>query len=460
MDHVQSDALNHSLEFTISNYEKLLAREGNKISEVDKRRLFNTLSLDNLERNGLLNYMDKRTGRFRLQDFALEMLRHLDSKRLRELSSAELNQLMKQLEECYRQVSNPNVMWITGDDSFEELVESVYYNLQYVASKLKSNVRALKGQAERLASTVDQQEFNDMEQTDQVRLALGEILRIHERHVTPTLQFLDERLDISRSRTELFGNNAPMGLVKKIIDRFSERKLSDHVIRLQRIQLHILGMGREVSEIAKGLDSYIKYAEAERKRYNQTEQLYTALKNAVQEKQTGQLRDFLLKPSHSVFQSVAPLGEIKSFARAQTANINWPKERGTFALDEVLRVRISTEQSKTETTVSNTIEPVSEKEIKERQTISRILKAMEKYDFSQSHADSYLKVHEHLSATMEEYSLAHLIDAIPFLSGKGEVILAHPPKIQQLEYKGLILRYRKRRFRSYEEKKTNVMGVH
>lgn len=326
MDHVQSDTLNHSMEFTISDYENLLVRIGNKNNEIEKRRLFDTLSLENLERNGLLNYLDRRTGRFRLQDFILEMLRHLDSKRLRELSSAELNQLMKQLEECYRQVSDPAVMWIIGDESFEELVESVYYNLQHVASKLKSNVRALKGQAERLASIVDQQEFNDMARTDQVRVALGEILRIHERHVTPTLQFLDERLDIRRFRTELFGDNAPMALVKKIIDRFGERKLSDHVTRLQRIQLHILSMGREVGEIAKGLDSYVKYAEAERRRYNQTEKLYTALKEAVQEKQTGQLRDYLLKPSHPVFHSAYPLGEIKNFCRAQSSNINWPME--------------------------------------------------------------------------------------------------------------------------------------
>lgn len=459
MDHVQSDALNHSMEFTISDYENLLVSIGKKFSEVERRRLFDTLSLENLERNGLLNYIDRRTGRFRLQDFILEMLRHLDGKRLRELSSAELNQLMKHLEECYRQVSNPNVMWIAGDDSFEELVESVYYNLQYVASKLKSNVRALKGQTERLASIVDQQEFNDMERTDQVRVALGEILRIHERHVTPTLQFLDERLDIRRSRTELFGDNAPMALVKKIIDRFGERKLSDHVTRLQRIQFHILGMGREVGEIAKGLDSYVKYAEAERRRYNRTEQLYTALKEAVQEKQTGQFRDYLLKPSHPVFRSVSPLGEIKNFCRAQSANINWPTERGTFALDEILRVRIEAEQSKPKLTISNTTEPVSEKEVAERQVINRILQAMKKYNFSQSRSDSYLSVHEHLAVTMDGYSLEQLLDAIPFLSGRGEVMLAHPPEMRQLDYRGLKLCYRKRIFHSNEDRNKNTTWV-
>ena len=453
MDHIQSDALNHSMEFTISDYENLLVSIGTSVSDIEKRRLFDTLSLENLERNGLLNYIDRRTGRFRLQDFILEMLRHLDSKRLRELSSAELNQLMKQLEECYRQVSSPYVMWIVGDDSFEELVKSVYYNLQYVASKLKSNVRALKGQAERLASIVDQQEFNDMERTDQVRVALGEILRIHERHVTPTLQFLDERLDIRRSRTELFGDNAPMALVKKIIERFGERKLSDHVTRLQRIQFHILGMGKEVGAIAKGLDSYVKYAEAERRRYNRTEQLYTALKEAVQDKQTGQFRDYLLKPSHPVFRSVSPLGEIKNFCRAQSANINWPTERGAFALDEILRVRIAAEQAKPQMAKFSAAEPVSEKEVDERRFIEKIIEAMEKYDFSQSHHDSYLSVHEHLVATMDGYSLDRLLDAIPFFSGRGEVELAHPPETRQLDYKGLRLHYRKRIFRSNADKK-------
>ena len=448
MDHVASDSLNHSMEFTISDYETLLAASASTLDNLEKRRLFETLSLENLERNGLLNYMDRRTGRFRLQDFILEMLRHLDSKRLRELSSAELNQLMKQLEECYRQVSSPGVMWIKGDPDFEELVESVYYNLQHVASKLKSNVRALKGQAERLASIVDKPEFNDLDRADQVRVALGEILRIHERHVTPTLQFLDERLDIKRSRTELFGEDAPMALVSKIIGRFRERKLADHVTRLQRIQFNILILAREVGDIAKGLDSYVKYAEAERRRYDRAELLYTALKDAVHEKQTGLLRDYLLRPSHPVFRSVAPLGALKTFLKAQSANINWPSTPGTMALDEMLRVRVDAQLERHETTNELIGGVPSDAEIAERNSVAAIVKAMQNYDYAQSREDAYLSVHEHLVQNMPGYSLHRLLDAVPFLQASGVVSLAYPCELCEINYGEGRLRYRKRAFNS------------
>ncbi len=446
MDHALADIRNHAMEFTISDYESLLVAVANKNNETEKRRLFDTLSLDNLERNGLLNYADRRTGRFRLQDFILEMLRHLDSKRLRELSSAELNQLMKQFEECYRQVSDPNVMWLVGDNEFEEMVASVYSSLQHVASRLKSNVRALKGQTERLANVVDEQKYIDLARSDQVRVALNEILRIHERHVTPTLQFLDERLDIRRARTELFGETAPMALLKKIITRFEQRKLTDHVARLQRIQFHILAMGREVGDIAKGLDSYVKYAEDERRRYNRTEQLYNALRGAVVEKQTGLLRDFKLRPDHPVFSVVRPLGGLKSFVRAQSANVNWPKSEGNFALNEILRVRIEAEINKPKPVISKVGDPTSDKEIAQRQFIEKMLAVMTDFDYQQSQDDAYLGVHEYLCDHLENYSLNHLMDAVPFLSANGNVELAIPVVQQAIEYQGMRLNYRKRCF--------------
>ncbi len=446
LDYVLLDSKNHAMEFTISDYDSLLVATAKSQNDTEKRRLFDTLSIENLERNGLLNYVDRRTGRFRLQDFILEMLRHLDSKRLRELSSAELNQLMKQLEECYRQVSDSHVMWLAGDDDFEELVASVYSSLQHVASRLKSNVRALKGQTERLANVVDEKAYIDLERSEQVRVALNEILRIHERHVTPTLQFLDERLDIRRARTELFGETAPMALLKKIISRFEDRKLTDHVARLQRIQFHVLAMGREVGDIAKGLDSYVKYAEAERRRYNRTEQLYNALRGAVVEKQTGLLRDFMLRPNHPVFTVVRPLGGLKNFVRAQSANVNWPKSEGSFALNEILRVRIEAELNKPKPFLSKVGEPTSDEEVAQRQFIEKMLAVMSEFDYEQNFEDAYLSVHQYLCDHLDNYSLKHLMDAVPFLAAKGEVELALPATQGCIDYQGLRLHYRKRCF--------------
>ncbi len=455
MDSVQDNPHNQSMEFTISAYETLMSRAVAPMEDVETRRFLDTLCLENLERNGLLSYLDKRTGRFRLQDFVLETLRHLDSKRLRELSSADLNQLIKRLEECYRQVSNAKIMWIPDDDSFEELVDAVYDNLQHVASRLKSNVRALQGQAERLASIVDEQTFTDLAHTDQVRMALTEILRIHERHVTPTLQFLDERLDIRRSRTELHADHAPMALVKRIIQRFVEHKLTDHVTRLQRIEFHILAMGRDVGEIAKGLDTYVKYAEAERRRYNRTEALYNELRDAVQERQTGQQKDFMLKPSHPVFQRVRPLGDLKKFRQVQTTNINWPKMPGRQAFDEILRVRLAAQSARPQPTTSSVVSnPVSEEEIEERRFIERILHAMEQFDYHQTLDDAYLSVHKHLCDYVEDYSLDRLLDALPFLAGNGRLTLAYPANVNVLEYKGLRLRYRRRSYCNFSSLKT------
>lgn len=447
MDYAQSITANHTLEFTISDYEQLLAQTAKLENETEQRRLFETLSVENLERNGLLSYIDRHSGRFRLQDFVLEMLRHLDKTRLRELSSAELNQLMRQLEESYRQISNPMIIWDDQQDAFVELVSSVYDTLQHVASQLSTNVRALQGQAERLANLVDEDNFTDLSQTHQIRVALEAILKIHERHVTPTLQFLDPRLDIKRATTDLFGESAPMAIVQKIITRFTEHRLSEHVTRLQRIQWHILSMGREVSHIAKSLDSYVRYAAIERKRYNRIEKLYTDLIEATQAKHTGNLRDYLLKNTDPVFQTIAVLGGIKNFARGQNANLNWPTASGTTALDEVLRVRLTQKNTLKSARKKQLPLPLSQAEIAKRQHIGVLTQAMQDYSPTLPIADIYLSLHHYLSNTLCDYSPHDLPEALAFIKPKfmdHDIVLAIPFDWGTIHYGNWCFTYRVR----------------
>ena len=442
MDYAPLQAPNQALEFTISHYEQLLVHTSNQENETEKKRLIETLSIENLEHNGLLSYIDRRSGRFRLQDFVLNMLRHLDSTRLRELSSAELNQLLRQLEECYRQLSSPTLIWDEQDYRFAELVTLIYDTLQHVASQLRSNIRALQGQAERLATLVDEEDFSDLSHTQQIRQTLKAILTIHERHVIPTLQFLDPRLDLKRTTTDLFGSNAPMALVRKIIDRFVHHKLNEHVTRLQRIQWHILTMGRDVSAIASSLDSYVKYAAAERKRYNQIEQLYNQLLSAVQAKHTGQLRDYILKPTEPVFQPIALLGGLKHFARAQAANLNWPSVTGTDALNELLRVRLAKDTAPINQDAYTAPTPLSAAETKQRAHLHALAEAMQSYSFTSPVLDIHLSLHQHLSQTLPDYSLHDLPEAFAFL--EYPVTSALPFTKRQIHFKNQVLLYRQR----------------
>ncbi|WP_323844370.1 hypothetical protein [Microbulbifer magnicolonia] len=444
MDRVERDQKNPSMEFTTSDYDKLLMQSVAGLEVVERLKQLDALSLDNLEHCGLLNYRDPQSGRFRLKDFVLEMLRHLDNSRLRELSSAELNQLMAQLEQCYKQVSNPLIPWVVGIPQFDEMLEQVYQTLHGVDSRIRSAVRALKGQAETLAAKVDEQAFNDLEHTDQVREALDSILKIHERYVTPTLQFLDERLDIRRLDTELDGSYAPMALVRKIVERFQQHNQTEHVARLNRIQLHILGNSQDVGEIANSLETYIKYAQDERRRYNRTEELFNVLKDAVQERQTGQLRNWALRADDPVFNPVRILGGLKSYNRSYNAKLNWPESRGLAEFNELLRVRLKNETLHPKAGRKPVQEPPSAAEIAKRNAVSRIMEAMEGFGFDADYQDAYRVLHEYLCATMPGYRLNLLLDALPFLGAKGQLQTHQPAEFSEIDHKDMRLRYRKR----------------
>ena len=454
MDFVQQDLNNPSLEFIISDYQQLLASTADKLKVADRRRLLDTLGLENLEQNGLLNYLDRRSGRFRLQQFILDMLCHLDSKRLRELSSAELNQLLKQLEECERQVSNSSTVWLDDNPDFKEMVQSVFNTLNEVNSRLKSNVRALKGQASHLSELVDRKDYTRMERSEQVGFALSEILRIHERNVTPMLQFLDEGLDIKGSSTELHGSRfSPMALVQKIIVRFYDNGKGAHVTRLQRIQIHILRLGEDVSGIAKSLETYVRYAQQERQRYNRSEELYNVLLNAARDKQQGQQRDFLLKPEHPAFDKARIFGGFKNFSRTLTSNINWPVEAGQDALNEVLRVRLES-APKVIQNEGILAKPRTKEELLKRTTINRIMKTMKGFDYQQQSDDAYGELHQYLCRFMPSYSLPDLVDALAFFSAHGQLDIVSPPQYEQLTYQGKQLTYRVRSYTPKHETQT------
>lgn len=441
---------NDALEFNIRTYEKALAHTGENLKDSERSRLYETLSLDNLEYNGLLNYIDRRAGSFRLQDFVITMVRHLDSKRLRELSSADLNHIIKALEESLRQIEDPTLIWDEDKDDFKEMIKTVYDTFQNTFSILQTSVIGLKGQASNLAEVVDNKDYSTLERAEQVQQALHEILRIHERHITPTLQFLDANLDIKRTSTRLAGRNAPMAIVEKIIEVFSRRGLTSHVTRLQRIHLHMLDIASEVVLVASSLDSYVKYAEDERRRYNKIESLYNNLLNAVVETQDGKLTNNLLKTTNPVFKAVHPLGNIKNFRIVQATNVNWPVSQGTSALDEFLRVKLSEQPSDTQkTNKGKSLEELSEsinEKIAAELRLSAIKKAMQSYKYSDLCTDIYQSLHSHLKINIPDYSLDMIIDAVPFLSSNGYVVKALPEAREELIHQGLKLSYKKRLF--------------
>lgn len=447
MDSVKESVGSLSNEFTIGDYDRLLDDAGRMLaSSSDRQKILDALCLENLHRNGLLIYLDQKVGIFRLQAFVLDMLQHLDSKRIRELSSADLQQLWKQLEECYRQVCDPTIMWIPDDNDYEEMLSTVYSTFQHVASELRKNIRGLRGKTEDLARIVEDVSEGRMEKVEQVRRALDSIILIHERHVTPTLEFLDQYAGLNgKSESDTLSNRGgPMALVREIIQKFDDRNKDIHVSRLQRIHFHIMSFAKEASEIAECLSVYVRFAERERKRYDRAETLFNDLLEAVRKKQTGNLRDYLLQPEDPVFAPMRAIGPLKSFLKGQSSNINWPKEGGIGDLAEMLRVKVQAyrDRSSPGFVEAEAIPPHSKQERLERTMLVRIREHLRDFDLSRCQGELFKSVHEYMADRMDDYELHMLFDAVGLIQEEGEPAYMSLTECMVIEFKGKRLRYR------------------
>ncbi|WP_296029975.1 hypothetical protein [uncultured Alcanivorax sp.] len=449
MDLASESGTGHAMEFTISAYDRVLADEADRLSAVEGRRLIETLSLENLQRNGLLNYLDQKLGRFRLKGFVLSMLRHLDRRRLRELSLADLNQLVIQLDECYNLVSDYRLAWIPGDPAYSEMVQAVYDTFQHAASSLGDNITALRGKADTLSSVVDSADTANFAQAEQVRRALDSILQIHKRHVTPTLQFLNEHGGWARSKILVGGELAeqtregPMGRVRDIIQRFDQHGKDEHVSALQRIHFHILSYAQEAHEIATSMEIYIRFARQERQRYDCAEKMFNRLLAAAQEKHTGSQRDFRVPRTHAVWSAGRELGNLKVFVRAQSANLNWPNEEGLSEFSEALRVHAVSEALRPDGRFTEVVTSARDTNGRKRRLrIRRLVKAIKDFDLSNAQDDVFLGLHRHLINRLDDYRLDMLIDSVELLKAKGRMEVVSYTRVDKIDYGGKRLRYR------------------
>ncbi len=311
------------------------------------------------------------------------------------------------------------------------------------------NITALRGKADTLSNVVDSADTASFAQAEQVRRALDSILQIHERHVTPTLQFLNEHGGWARSKILVGGDLAeqtregPMGRVRDIIERFDQHGKDEHVSALQRIHFHILGYAQEAHEIATSMEIYIRFARQERQRYDCAEKMFNRLLAAAQEKHTGSQRDFRVPLTHPVWSSGRVLGGLKSFVRAQSANLNWPNEEGLAEFSEAIRVHAEVEALRPDGRFTEVSAPAEDRGAREsRLRISRLAHAMKDFELSHARDDVFLGLHRHLIDRLDDYRLDMLIDSVDLLKAKGRMEVVSYTRVDTIDYGGKRLRYR------------------
>ncbi|WP_134485415.1 hypothetical protein [Pseudomonas aeruginosa] len=207
------DKVGEGEEVRIAMYQRKLTELLDRVGPLNKdrpakdvpparRKLEAALSIDNLERVGLVIHVDHVRGVMVFAPFIIDMFRHFDGARLRKLSSADYELIRASFNRLYGICAG--MQSLSEDDlDFKEQVDALRKEIRSALSKMKECVSALQSRLTRLGEIVDQMRYDDIDEVSAAKEALGEINSTYLRNILPALEFLAENTDLKEGKPAL-----------------------------------------------------------------------------------------------------------------------------------------------------------------------------------------------------------------------------------------------------------------
>jgi len=298
-----------------------------KTKKTEKQRLAKIFDLDNLVSAGLVIEVDKTTRNILFHTAVIEVFRLFDSKRLRELTNADLQELSARLDNARENL----LANINGADiqDLNEQIEMVFLLLSEISSKLQTNTKSLQSKAHHLAETIDaNNNLTTLEEVRQKHQTLGELQKIYHRNILPMLEFLNEYEQVK--------GLSPLKKISAIHELFSEFGHTNEAYRVQQYKIGITTHYKAIEEISQLLERYSRQEILYRKQYNAIEKAYQAIIDSAANLSDGKLNTQYFNDEEPIFHLSHPLYGLKHYRAAQKSILNWADINHRAYLDEYL----------------------------------------------------------------------------------------------------------------------------
>lgn len=429
IDHI--DQQGGSGEVPIQLYHQLIRAMLARQTEVEQKRLSAVFDLDNLRRADLVIEIDPSRSILVLAPFVVEMFRHFDRRRLRELSSAQLEALRRRFQDSHEALMRCTLQ--PGNRQFDEQLELLRENIRYTQARMRDSVNSLQGQADRLAEMVEQREPGNLEQSLQASRALEQIDRIYRHHVLPGLEFLNEQEALKDGQPALTS-------VRNIAVMLQQAGLPEISQQVRYAGAAIRAYARDIEKIRRSLERYVRQNARQRLQYNAIETAFNELLHRARSLQDGSLRNNLLRTDDPVFR----LGQIFSGLRTlrYSARLEWHGQDQRLSFAEFLRVRI--DQLRLQNRKPGVAELDAEHEGSERQQQyrkERIRQLVRTWPTPESCDDLHRALHDYLQQALDDYQLVDLLEAIKWCVSEKALRIMPAYRQRNIEYKGFELVY-------------------
>ncbi|HGW3656240.1 TPA: hypothetical protein ACNH47_001642 [Pseudomonas aeruginosa] len=439
------DKSNDGDEVRIAMYQHKLAELLDKVGPLNKnrpakdvpparRKLEGTLSIENLERVGLIIHVDHSRGVMVFAPFIIEMFRHFDSARLRRLNSADYEAIRASFNRLYSVFIS--MQSLSADDlDFREQVDTLHKEIRSALSNMKACVSALQSRLSRLGEIVESMRYDDIDEVTSAREALGEINSIYLRNILPALEFLAENTDLKEGRAAL---QALAMIADHLMVNGHQRLASSIYYNIEAIRSY-----RYDIEVIRGsLMRYVQQNAAQRLAYDKIEQAWNILYGAVQQLHDGALKGNQLSSNDPVFDNWPTFNGVKF--RRFDAKLEWPDRNHRLLLTEHLRTELP--NVKMPPALPQLVKPngpgISGRKREEDErlfSISRLVADWELYPCNDLHEE----LNHYLSSHLEPYGLNDLLVGVSCLKGTDGAVLVPRFEVGTLSTENERLRYYK-----------------
>jgi len=385
----------------------------------DRQKIEAAFDVRNLVRASLIMHHDIKRGVIIFAPFLIELFRHFDKSRLRQLSSTDLEALRDSFNSSLEKLRDLTVME-EGNDTFEDELKLLRERIRFAQGKIKESVDSLYGQTLRLAEIVEGMSLENLDEVKQAQGALQAITRIYGRHVLPTLQFLNEREPLKK------GLPALTALVR-ISEMFRDAKLPKLVQQVLYAVASIRSYRHDVEVISKSLQRYVHQNERQRREYDQIESVFNDLLSACRELHDGKLRGNLLPMDHEVLERLPTFRGMKR--QRSESKIEWYNVDHWLHLQEHLRSNLDSLRNALITTA--TVEPIDEEVLAARRASDvrrKLIGALVEAWPLQVGPDAHESLHAHLAKQISDYEIADLVEGVSWLKHREDIVLT--PRFQ------------------------------
>ncbi|MBY6094676.1 hypothetical protein [Ferrimonas balearica] len=234
----------------------------------DKARFMAAMSLENLSQAGLLVEHDKGKSRLVFADAFIELMRQCDPNLIRELTSVEYRGF---LEEAHRlsRLLGKNAHVTSGDEYYQDVRYSFFQHLLRIRSAIRTNATKFHTISEKLAELSENIVSSDRLFAHKKREMYGQASRIYERHVKPTVEFLNEAVHVPGGN--LFETLASVQAV------FKRRGEFEHAGELQRVALNLSNNYKKLEVTAETIRHFLSITRENALAFNAFEAINEAM---------------------------------------------------------------------------------------------------------------------------------------------------------------------------------------